>query len=151
MPRRFYLPHSLASPELSLSGKEAHHLLNVLRMGVGEEAWVFDGTGEEALVRIQSHSQGTATLEVLQRRVAETETAVPLVLGSAVPKGERFRWMIEKLTELGIHRFVPLETARSIVDPGAGKLEKMRQTIVEASKQCRRSKLMQLSEPTRWK
>ncbi len=58
--------------------------------------------------------------------------------------------MIEKATELGVRRFVPLITSRSVVIPGEGKLDKMRRTIVEASKQCRRTRLMELAAPIEW-
>ena len=151
MPRRFYVPQPLAVPELRLTGSEAHHLANVLRMEAGETAWVFDGQGHEACVQIVSVSSEGATLRVLESRPAQTETKFPLILGTAVPKGERFRWLVEKATEIGVARFVPLNTRRSIVDPGAGKLSKVQQTIVEASKQCGRSRLMELGDTADWK
>ncbi|MBS0264010.1 MAG: RNA methyltransferase, partial [Planctomycetes bacterium] len=68
----------------------------------------------------------------------------------AVPKGDRFGWLVEKATELGVARLVPLLTERSVVIPGDGKLDKMRRTIIEASKQCRRSRLMELDESQEW-
>jgi 16S rRNA (uracil1498-N3)-methyltransferase len=71
-------------------------------------------------------------------------------LASAVPKGDRFDWLVEKATELGIDRLIPIVTERSVVEPGGRKLERLRRSIIEASKQCRRSRLMILEQPLRW-
>jgi 16S rRNA (uracil1498-N3)-methyltransferase len=111
---------------------------------------LFDGSGLEASAELTSAANGVAELAVRELRAANTEPAVSLVLAAAVPKGDRFAWLIEKATELGVRRFVPLITERSVVNPGAGKLDKMRRTIVEASKQCGRSRLMELDSPVRW-
>lgn len=151
MSRRFYLPQAFDVPRLVLEGAEAHHLLHVLRLGVGQDVILFDGRGIEALARIESVSQSTAELQIQELRTAATETPVPIILGTAVPKGDRFGWLVEKATELGVARLVPLNTQRSIVEPGAGKLEKMRQTVVAASKQSGRSRLMEIGAPTSWR
>jgi 16S rRNA (uracil1498-N3)-methyltransferase len=73
-----------------------------------------------------------------------------LTLATAVPKGDRFDWLVEKATELGVARLVPLITARSVVHPGTSKLDRLRRRIVEASKQCGRSRLMELAVPIPW-
>jgi 16S rRNA (uracil1498-N3)-methyltransferase len=151
MPRRFYLPQPLDAQTLRISGREAHHLLHVLRMEVGQQLWLFDGQGEEALAAIAAIAEGGAELRILERRTAQAETSRPIILGAAVPKGDRFRWLVEKATEIGMQRLVPLQTQRSIVDPREGKLDRMRQTIVEASKQCGRGSLMQLDPIADWK
>ena len=72
------------------------------------------------------------------------------ILATAVPKGDRFDWLIEKATELGVTRIIPLVTARSSVDPREGKLDKLRQTIIAACKQCGRNHLLELSAVTAW-
>lgn len=151
MPRRFFLPQTFDASLLVLSGAEAHHLLHVLRLGVGETVILFDGKGTEAVARIEAVAHGTAELRIEEVRTAVAETLVPIILGTAVPKGDRFAWLVEKATELGVARLVPLNTQRSIVEPGAGKLEKMRQTVVAASKQCGRSRLMEIDAPTSWR
>lgn len=58
------------------------------------------------------------------------------------------KWMIEKLTELGVERFVPLKTERSVVNPGMSKLDKLQLTIIGAAKQCRRHWLLEIGEPS---
>ena len=148
MPRRFYLPQSLQQSEVALEGAEARHLLRVLRMGVGDQVLLFDGTGTEALATIEAASERSARLRIIEVRAAASETLTTIILGTAVPKGDRFSWLVEKATEVGVARLVPLNTDRSIVDPGAGKLDKMRQTVIAASKQCGRSRLMEIDAPT---
>jgi 16S rRNA (uracil1498-N3)-methyltransferase len=151
MTRRFFVSGPLAPGALWLEGAQAHHLLHVLRIGVGQTVDLFDGSGFEASAELTGAANGVAELTVRELRAANTETAISLVLAAAVPKGDRFGWLIEKATELGVRRFVPLITERSVVTPGAGKLDKMRRTIVEASKQCGRSRLMELESPVSWR
>lgn len=74
----------------------------------------------------------------------------PLVLAAAVPKGDRFDWLVEKATELGVARLVPIIARRSAVDPRSAKIDRLRRRVVEACKQSGRSRLMDLDEPTRW-
>ncbi len=67
-----------------------------------------------------------------------------------MPKGERIDWLIEKATELGGARFVPLRTERSSVEPRASKLDRLRGTVIEACKQCGRNRLMEIEPVTSW-
>jgi len=150
MSRRFLTKGPLAAGPVRLEGAEAHHLAHVLRLGVGERVTLFDGADVEALATITGITAGVVDLTIDELFSARGETAFPLTLASAVPKGDRFAWLIEKATELGVRRFVPLITERSVVDPGDGKLEKMRRTIAEASKQCGRTRLMELASPVPW-
>ena len=157
MSRRFYLPQALDVPRVFLQGREAHHLTNVLRGKLGDEVLLFDGNGIEARARIvglqpsgAADGGGTAELEILSHGPAESETRQPIILATAVPKGDRFEWLVEKATELGVSRLIPLVTDRSIVNPGEGKLDKLRNTVIAASKQCRRSRLMEITAPLSW-
>ena len=74
-----------------------------------------------------------------------------VVLATADPKADRLRWLVEKATELGVDRYIPLQTGRSIVAPGAVKLDKMRQVVVEACKQSGRNQFMQIDSLMPWK
>ena len=151
MPRRFFSEADVSSDRLQLTGKEAHHLQRVLRMQPGESVWLFDGQGREVLAEIVSIDRDAVQLQVVERRLAASDAGLPVTIATGVPKGDRFRWLIEKATELGVQRIVPLITQRSIVDPGLGKLDKLRQTIVEACKQCGRTRLMELTDPLSWR
>lgn len=150
MADRFYAPVPLDQPVVELTGPEAHHLANVLRAKPGDEAILFDGEGTETVAEIVAVSKRSVELRPKALRPGAGESWRPIVLGTAVPKGERFRWLVEKATELGVTRLVPLETARSVVEPGFGKLEKMRQVVIAASKQAGRSRLMEIAPLVRW-
>jgi 16S rRNA (uracil1498-N3)-methyltransferase len=67
-----------------------------------------------------------------------------------MPKGDRGDFLIEKLTELGVSRFTPLETSRTVVHPKEARIDKLRQAVIEASKQCGRNVLMQVRPMTPW-
>src|SRR5262245_21823713 len=150
MARRFFVTGPLVIGPLRMEGSEAHHLMHVLRLGIGQTVTLFDGSGLEGSAELTGAAEGVADLTVREVRTAVSEPTISLVMGAAVPKGDRFAWLIEKVTELGVQRFVPLITERSVVNPGDGKLERMRRTIVEASKQCGRNRLMELSPPAHW-
>lgn len=155
MSRRFFVPE-LASGEFQiLTGGEARHVRQVLRKVAGDRVVMFDGAGNEAEgIITERREEDTATgelvLRIVSRREVSYELGILLVIATAVPKGDRLKWMVEKLTELGVTRYVPLLTERSVVDPREGKLERLKQTVIEASKQCGRTKLMEIGEVTPW-
>ncbi|MEX2288316.1 MAG: RsmE family RNA methyltransferase [Planctomycetaceae bacterium] len=150
MVERFYFPQLSDGPAAELSGAEARHLVKVLRKNVGDEVVLFDGRGHRATAAVVEMDKRSVRLQILARQDAESEQSTSLVLATAVPKGERFRWLVEKATELGVDRLVPLETARSVVHPGDGKLEKMEQTVIAACKQSNRDRLMAIDAKTSW-
>lgn len=147
MTERFYFPGSFKQDCIQLEGSEAHHLLNVLRAKEGDSVEIFNGEGEFANAVLQSKSKRSATLEIISSQL-EPERKHDLIIASAVPKGDRFRWMIEKLTELNVSEFIPLSTTRSVVDPGQGKISKMEQTMISACKQSGRNRLMKIHPVT---
>jgi 16S rRNA (uracil1498-N3)-methyltransferase len=138
--QRFYLPpDECAGSTLTLKGREAHHALNVLRLQRRERVVVLNGRGEECLCEVRDCERDQLQLEVLQRR---TFPALPhrLTLLQALPKGKLIEDIIEKATELGAFRIVPLLSERVVVrlDPaqGHGKAAKWQDVAIEAIKQC---------------
>lgn len=132
--------------ELVLRGAEAHHLGRVLRAVPGTVVELFDGAGSSAGAEVVSVGKRDVTLRLTSPIVREVKPEFEITLAVAPPKGDRFRWLIEKATELGVDRFIPLRTSRTVVDPGAGRLDKLRQVVLEACKQCRRNRLMVIDE-----
>lgn len=132
-----------------LEGAEAHHLSRVLRKSIGERIEIFDGQGRYAVAEIQSLSKKAVELSVLERGTSPPPLG-EVVLATAIPKGDRFRWLVEKAVELGVDRLMPLITQRSVVKPSEGKRDKMEQAVIEACKQCRRNHLMEVMEPKPW-
>lgn len=149
MSERFYLPDRLHRPELTLSGQEAHHLAHVLRLGPGAEVALFDGEGTEAVAEVVRVGKREVTLRSRSVWQPPEPTPIPIALAAAPPKGDRFRWLVEKATELGVTRLVPLLTRRTVVDPRENKLGKLRQTVIAACKQCGRSRLMDITGAVR--
>jgi 16S rRNA (uracil1498-N3)-methyltransferase len=119
-------------------------------VSAGEVVEVFDGRGYATLARVISVDSDWVELTAVGTPRPERVAPCRITLASAVPKGNHFDWLVEKATEVGVDRFVPLLTDRSIVEPGSGKLARLCRSIIEASKQCGRNRLMILESPVRW-
>ena len=132
----------LARGDVPLDDAAAHHTRDVLRLGVGSPVELFDDDGATAGGEIVACSP----TEVIVRVGEVATTAAPalrLTIASAVPKANRADWMIEKLSELGVDRFIPLQTARSVVHPdGKNKLDRWQRLATEAARQSRRRGVM---------
>lgn len=121
--------------------------MNVLRIKPGETVELFDGQGTVVLASVDSMNRREVHLSTQSQRI-EDGSQREVILGTAVPKGDRFDWLIEKATELGVTRIVPLITNRSSVDPRESKLDKLKQTVIAACKQSGRNHLLELSPVT---
>ena len=117
MADRFFTADALGPGEYVLAGAEAHHLSAVRRFRPGDRLVLFNGDGHEYPCDVLSVGKRTVALSVLAPVSVSRELPFPLVVASALPKGDRADFLIEKLTELGATRFVPLVTARAIVQP----------------------------------
>ncbi len=147
MAPRVHVPH-LHVGRLALPAAEAHHVRDVLRLAVGDPLELFDAAGGTAVGRIAAVTVGVVAVEVSAVAVAD-RPAVSLTVAAAVPKGDRADWMVEKLSELGVARFVPLAAARSVVLPGGrNKAERWERIAVESAKQCRRAGVMAVGPVT---
>jgi 16S rRNA (uracil1498-N3)-methyltransferase len=147
---RFYSPDPPRDGKLHLLADEARHLSRVCRFGVGDVVEVFDGNGGASRAQVVKIDNDRVELTVVGAAMPDRPAPLRLTLASAVPKGDRFDWLVEKATELGIERMIPIVTERSVVTPGDPKLERLRRAIVEASKQCGRNQLMVLEPLSRW-
>ncbi len=145
---RFYLPGDWSADVLTLPEHEAHHLARVLRKKVGEVVEVFDGHGRSANATVTGITKRAAELKLSGLHLLTARRFPEIILAVAPPKGERFKWLVEKCTELGVDRIVPLRTARSVVDPGEAKRHKLDQTVIAACKQSRRNHLLAISPTT---
>ncbi len=149
MSERFYSDQPIVvGMEVVLAGTEAHHLLHVMRRGVGDRVTLFDGKGGEFTAEIMATTRRDLTLAVLGQHEVDREAAIKIVMGIALPKGDRQKVLVEKLTELDVTRLVPLVTERSSPLPKGTGLDKLRRGVIEASKQCGRNQLMEIADPT---
>jgi len=122
--RRFYAsPASFETSRVTLDREEAHHLRDVLRLSEGDEAFVFDGAGRELRCRVmrvaeRENKRGASeTIMEVCEQVAppHAESPLRLTLAVALLKNEKFDWVVQKATELGVSAIVPIETARADV------------------------------------
>ena len=148
---RFYLPPAQTrNTELTLSEREAHHALHVLRVRVGERVVVLDGAGQELLCEVRGVDRHAVILAVRQRN---TIPALPyrLTLVQAVPKGKAMEVIVQKATELGAHRIIPILSERTVTQlDGEGaeaKADKWVATAIESIKQCGSAWLPQVELP----
>lgn len=137
---RFHLPPERChGSTLTLSGGEAHHAARVLRLNVGDGVTVLDGAGGQFHCVVAEVGKRAVGLRVLERKV-HPRPPFQITLLQAIPKGKIIESIIEKATELGAHRIVPLLTERATTrldEAGAAeKGSKWQQVAVEAIKQC---------------
>ncbi len=146
MSTRFYCP-SPWSTLVEVTGSEAHHLLHVMRLKPGAEVEVFDGSGRSSLGIIEETDRKSARVRLISgsERI-DPEPSRRLIVATAIPKGDRLRWLVEKCTELGVDEILPLETARSVVSPRESKIDKHRQYVLEACKQSGRNRALELHD-----
>ncbi len=131
---------------VGVEGPQAHYLANVMRMGVGDQLLLFDGTSGEWLAEIVDAGKKRVTLIVRQQ--TKTQEAAPdLALAFAPIKKGRIDWLVEKAVELGVDRLQPVITQRTIVDKL--NLDRMRAHIVEAAEQCGRTSLASIAAPVK--
>jgi 16S rRNA (uracil1498-N3)-methyltransferase len=143
---RFFCPDPPKAGRAWLTGDEARHLTRVRRLGIGDQVELFDGRGLGWQAEVVELGKDRVEFQV-GPPVPDRRAACEVTLATAVPKGERFDWLVEKATELGVARLIPLLTERSIVVPRTAKLERLRRLVVEASKQCGRNRLMEVADP----
>lgn len=127
-------------PELELFGREARHLVEVLRARPGDVLTVFDGKGFEGRAAVLSVDSGSVRLRVEETWAASRETPQPITLYIALLKGDKLADVARAATELGVAALVPVLTQHCAMrEMGPGKLERLRRVVVEAAKQCERS------------
>lgn len=129
---------------VGLDPAQANYLGNVMRLKVGDEALLFDGASGEWAARVAEAGKKRMTLSV-ERRTGEQEAVPDLWLAFAPVKRSQTDWLVEKATELGIARLLPLTTRRTIVE--RVKLERLQAIAVEAAEQCNRTTVPVIDEP----
>jgi 16S rRNA (uracil1498-N3)-methyltransferase len=143
IPRLFVDERLEAGAEFALADAHAHYLATVLRLDRGAELRLLDDrTGEWAA---EVSDVGRRKISVRVGGMIRGREMVPdLWLLTAPIRAERFEWIVEKATELGVARIVPVLTAR--VNHGRLKPERLRAHMVEAAEQCGRTALPELAE-----
>ena len=130
-----------------------HHLLRVLRVGVGEAVECLDGRGRRYRGRVASRAARAVVVDVAER-TQDPPPRVAVTLAPALLKPDRFDWLVQKATELGACAIHPLVTARTVVRPAAERAARMterwRRIAAEAAAQCGGSYLPDIGPPRRF-
>lgn len=148
---RFYLtPAECKTGPLKLAGREAHHALHVLRVRRGDHVTVLDGAGRELSCAVEDFDRDKVRLTILEARSVPASPC-QITLLQALPKGKIIESIIQKATELGVARIVPLLTERVVTEldekNAERKAEKWQQVAIEAIKQCGTAWLPRVESP----
>jgi 16S rRNA (uracil1498-N3)-methyltransferase len=140
-----------AGKRLVVEGSAANHITRVLRLRTGDALTVFDGRGGEFGARIEEFRKDAVVVAVEEHRPLDRESPLTLTLAQGISRGERMDWIIQKATELGTSRIVPLFTKRSMVRlderQAERKLQHWRAIAVAACEQCGRNEVPELATP----
>jgi 16S rRNA (uracil1498-N3)-methyltransferase len=158
--RRFYAPPGAfanGGKSVTLAGDEARHLRDVLRLKRGDEVFVFDGEGREYRCSIEDAGRDGAQLEVnAEVSPASPESPFSLTLATALLKGEKFDLVVQKATELGVARIVPIMTKLADVrlrdeQDGIKRTARWQRIALEAAKQSGRARVPEINAPIAFK
>ena len=150
---RFYISPENWNPDApDLTGSEAHHARDVLRMKPAEKLVLFNGRGREITAEIVDLSGAGIQL----RKLHEAETPAlrsRIILGQAIPKGKNMDLIVQKAVEIGAAEIAPIISDRTVVqvdlESAAQKHAKWQQIAIEAAKQCGQNWLPQVHAPRR--
>lgn len=152
---RLYVNAALTSGStLALDAEASRYLAGVLRMEAGRPLTVFNGHGGEYQASIAVVSKKAVTLSIGAFNAIENESPLAIHLGIGLSKGDRFEWVIQKATELGVTHITPLVTSRSEVklntERADKKLAHWQQIAISACEQCQRNRVPLIHPPEKW-
>ena len=136
---------------LALPEEASSHLLRVLRLRVGDRCMLFNGDGHDYEVVLTKADKRGGVVEVMERRVVETESPLRITLVQGIARGEKMDLILQKATELGVAAIVPVDAERTEVRLDGARLAKRlahwRGVVSSACGQCGRARLPALAEP----
>lgn len=150
MTDRYYCPNlpSLGG-QVFLSEPEAAHAIRVMRVQTGETITLFDGMGKQSEAVVSRVTRRDCVCDARASESVDRESITSLHLGVALPKPDRCRELVERLTEMGVRSFTPILANRSQRPPTTNLIDKLNRAVVEACKQSGRNRLMEIHEPMR--
>ena len=144
LPRLFVRTPLGAGASVELDAKQANYLGNVMRLSAGDHLLLFDGAAGEWIARIAEAARKRMVLMV-EDRTREQEAVPDCWLAFAPVKRAQTDWLVEKATELGIARLLPVTTQRTVVE--RVKVERLQAIAIEAAEQCNRTTVPVIDEP----
>ena len=149
---RVYVNAPLTPGEkVAIEGGAANHITRVLRLRVADTVTLFNGTNQEYDASIEAFHKDSVVVSIREERSRDRESPLKLTLAQGISRGERMDWILQKATELGASRIVPVFTERSVVRLDAKQAEKKLQhwrgITISACEQCGRNRLPELDSP----
>lgn len=153
MHRFFVAKSGFEGESVRLSAEQAHQVCHVLRLKAGDAIVVLDGAGNEYDVTLTTALGRQVSGRIMQKRQATGEPAVEIALFQSLLAREKFEWVLQKGTEVGVSRFVPVQTERTLlrtrhIEPK--KMVRWQRIVVEAAEQSHRGRVPQIEEAIAW-
>lgn len=149
----FYITKdSIKEDKAIITGDEARHISRVLRMKKGDRVTLCDGEGTFYDAVLSSFEQDSVTADILSSRESETEPKVQITIYQGIPKNPKLDTIVQKATEVGVVRIVPVDTARAVAKiDKAAKIERLNKIACEAAKQSKRGVALKVEMPLSFK
>ncbi|MEM8913621.1 MAG: RsmE family RNA methyltransferase [Planctomycetota bacterium] len=148
MTRRYFARDLISQrAPITLDRDESAHAIRVMRLEIGDAIDLFDGLGNEATGKVIDLSRDRCVCQMEPPVAVDREPTRSLTLAISLPKPDRAKEMVARLTELGVIRVVPIVTERTQRAPSTALLSKLERGVTEACKQSGRNRLMSIDEP----
>ena len=147
MPRLFLPPEKLSSKQITITGENARYLSLVMRVRPGDALTIFDGLGYKYTCKILQCHKKEILAEKIGKAPYSVESPVSITLAQGITKGDKMDFIIQKSTELGVRKIIPLITVRSQIRH-TEKIGRWRKIALSASQQSGRDRIPEIDEPT---
>jgi 16S rRNA (uracil1498-N3)-methyltransferase len=150
MTRRYFVPELQSTGgTIALPDAESQHAIRVMRIKVGDAIELFNGKGLQSDAVVTQVDRNHCICESQAPQLIDREPAKKVRMGIALPKPDRAKELIERLTELGIHHVTPIVAERTQRGPTESSLDKLRKVIIEGCKQSGRNHLLEIGRTTK--
>ncbi|NBJ68567.1 MULTISPECIES: 16S rRNA (uracil(1498)-N(3))-methyltransferase [Clostridia] len=144
--QRYFVPaHTWSEKTIKITGDDVHHMKRVMRFQAGDEIICNHPDGQAAICQITFLDNQVVYADIVNWLTHHAELPVDIAIAQALPKGDKLEWILQKGTELGAHRFLPFQAARSIVKweerRKEKKVKRWHKIVKEASEQSHRNKI----------
>jgi 16S rRNA (uracil1498-N3)-methyltransferase len=151
MGSRFYVPPEyIDRTKIHVKGQEAHHIIDVMRMVPGDEVVIFDGKDKEYKGVIEQGARREVLIRIKDIKHLITEVRLELTLAQAIPRKGKMDYLVQKCTELGVKRIIPLATVRTVIKLNKAhedfRRQRWQRIATQASKQSGRIKIAEVAE-----
>ncbi|MDR2251314.1 MAG: 16S rRNA (uracil(1498)-N(3))-methyltransferase [Endomicrobium sp.] len=150
MPHFYVKPDDIKGQSFFISGEQAHYVINVRRFKPNDEIMIFDGLGNSYKAQVTTVNKNDISGKIISSSYKMPVFKVHLY--TAIPKGNRFEWLIEKCAEIGVSEITPINTKRSVnTGFSKNKSERYEKISIAASSQCGRNDIMTINDPLDFK